>query len=207
MTRTVDVLDTLRPRRGHAVTNQNTVADLAQDMSRLHHVRAENIAATAIETAGTVAILLLLLHTPQIRDEAVATRLALATVTVTGVVMTFYPEIRTTAIARLDEFQPTSTKLLETPEEVPLRDRTRDARIQATTIVNLDLVAALQKPMVAVIASLDPRLPCKRAVPQSGMPNQKRGSARTNSVRAPTTEATTVITIPLPEVDDTPQLR
>lgn len=74
-----------------------------------------------------------------------------------------------------------------------------------TTIVNLDLGAALQKPTVAVIASLDPHLPCKQAVPLSGMPNQKRGSAETSSAHVPTTEAMTVTTIRLREGNDMPQ--
>lgn len=203
MTRTVDVLDTPRLSLDHVVTSQNTVADLVRDMSRLRRVSAENIAATVIEMANTVAILPLLPHTPRILDEAVATPLALATVTVTvtDVAMISYQEIHTTAIAHPDGFQPTNLKLLETPEEAPLKGRTKDVRIQATTIASRDLVAALQKPMVAVIASLDPLLPCKRAVPQSGMPNQKRESARKNSVRAPTIETTTVTTIHLPEED------
>lgn len=117
MTLTADVLDMRRPRLDHAVTSQSTVADLAQDTSRLHHASAENIAATAIETAGTVAILLPLLHTPQILDGVAAIRLALATVT--AVATTFSHEIHTTAIARPDEFQPTNTKLLEALEEAP----------------------------------------------------------------------------------------
>ena len=197
----VDVPDTLRLNPVRAVTSQNTVADLAPDMTPLLLASAENIAVTAIGTVNIVVILPLLQLIQQTPDEVVAIHL----VTAIADAMIFSPETPTTVIALRDEFQHTSMKPLGAADEVPLKDHTKDARIQVITTVNLDLIAALQMLTVAVIANLGLLLLYRQVAQQSGMLNPKRGSVRSISDRAPTIEVTAATQIRPPEADDTQQ--